>query len=1218
MAVSTERAQAGLAYFKSLGYPDVAAAAIIGSGIQESGLNPEAIHDSGTGLGAFGWRDPSPGQGRKTALTQFAVERGKPATDFLTQLAFVDHELRTSEKGVGDRLRGAASLEDATDAMIGFERPRGWTPENPRGGDGWQNRLDYAKELLGGAAPIVPPSQPDLGGAVDPAPVSLVERWQQEQEDKAEGPGLWGTLTTAVDQDSLTKRLWESVFGDRPFFQPDLDFRLDEQRIKDLQDAYGLQDDNLTDLDEAVSAPHAEWLAKQIQDRQDREETLARAGVTGVGARLAVNMFDPSALAAAVASGGIANMAAGAMRLGRVGRVALFAAEGGASNAAIDAASGGDENSVMFAAGAGMVLGAGFGALSRAAPDLAADMSRVGREVMDQARAPTGSTAGAMQAAPKFPLRDAAVDFANVDAPTTAYAGKLRQDMVGSLKSSENPMMRAIGNVLGEDAVASVDKSGTVLRTAFGATERQAKLQRQMEAKVLQGYMPAWQEWAKKQNLPAYQRWWGGEKWHEFNEEVTAFMRNTDPSMIFSPEVVKAGKVLQGAYKDYVQIAQNPGIIRGTVRRAIAGFQGVDPNLRYVPRLYDFHKLNQIITTHGEQEVIQLFMKALQEQQIKLEDEVAHRVASGMVKKLRERSADLSSRLDRPLGSDDEQYLIDSLKGLGVDELDAASLAKQLRPQKDAQAGPRGKFRALLNEQAVHRTRAGGEIRFTDLLQNNAMDLFQAYNRDMSGRVALAQVDILDRDGKVLVDGITHDGEFGKLVDAARAMGDSLGIEPGNTGNHVKTLETLYRAVLGQADPSEAGFIPQVTRTVMNYNFLRLMNNMGIAQAVEAGSIVGNLGLRATIAGVPAFKGFLRDARSGLYKDELNQEIEAILGIGVDDLKGAMPARYDADYFGDALNPAFERADQLARQGARIVNRASGMQWINRRLQVIAMRGIAYKFSEMAANPTKINMKRMLTLGLDEPMLNRVLSEFKAHKSQAAGEFGKITRMNLDRWTDLEARAAFEDSVFRWGRRIIQENDPGALPRFMQHRLGKMLFQFRTFMLGAFFKQTLWHMKMRDREALSTLMWSMMIGTVAYTAQTLGQSVGRSDREEFLKERLALGALAPNVFQRTGMSSILPMVMDGAFGMVSKGDTIFSGRTTGQSSDPFLGNPAFSLYGDLSNALGSIVSPIVNGRAPGQNEVRNAFRALPYGNSMFLQAPLSALISGLPERAAQD
>jgi hypothetical protein len=1204
MADSNARAQAALAYFRSRGYSDVGAAAIVGNLVQESGLDPTKVHDNGTGLGM------GTSGGRRSQLRAFAAAQGKPDDDFMTQLAFLDHELNTSEKGVGDALRSASDVTAANAAMISFERPQGWTKDNPQAGHGWANRLANAQRLLGGGASVSIPTGVDFGGAVDAAPVSRLEAWQHEQEAKAEGPGLWGTLSAAIDENSITKDLLTA----KPEFTPDLNYRLDDKEVKNLQETYGIRDDNLSDLEDAVSPGHAEWLSKQIQAKQQRQDTIAQAGVGGIAASLAVGMLDPASLAASVASGGLASMAATAVRAGRLGRAAIIAATEAGTNAALAGAQGGHTDEVLLAAGTAAVLGGGFGYLSHAAPDLSHDMNMLGRRMIEEAQAPAGS-AGAMAATSKMPLRDAAVDLSEVDAPTTAFA-KIRNnplaDMVGYAKTSEVPLIRAIGGLLGEDAVASVDDKGNVLRTAFGATERQARYARQMEGKALRGVMPAWQAWAKEQGLSTVQRWWGGEKWHEFNEEVTRYMRNRDPAESFDPNVVTAGDALRGVYGDYAMLAQNPGLKWGTTRRAVAGFQNIDPREWYVPRLYDFHKLNQVITRHGEVAVVQLFRKALQEQQINLEDEVAHRVATGMVKKLRERSADLSSRLDRPLGSDDEAYLVESLKGLGVDELDAASLAKQLRPQADASAGPRGKFRALLNEGTELET-ADGTIRISDLTRNNAMDLFQVYNRDMSGRIALAQIDIKDRDGVVLVDGITHDGEFGSLIDAARAQGDALGVNPDDTRGRVKTLDTLYRAVLGQSDPSESGLPAQVARTVMQYNVLRLMNNMGIAQAAEMGSILGNLGLRTTLRAIPTFGSFVRDARTGKFVDGLNEEIEAVLGMGVDDLKGAMPNRLDAEFFGDAVNPRLERADQLGRQAGRIVSRASGMQWLNRRMQVLAMRGIAYRFAEMAKNPTKINMKRMLTLGLDQPMLDRVLKEFATHKSTAMGDIGKITRMNLDKWTDVEARAAFEDAMFRWGRKVIQENDPGALPRFMQHRLGKMLFQFRTFMLGSFFKQTLWHLKMRDREALGNVMWSMMVGGVVYTAQTLAQASTRSDREKFLQERLAPGQMAANVFQRTGFSSIMPLILDIPLGIVAA--PRFTGRTTGQDNDPVFGMPAASLYSDITGGLSGVVAPLIQGKAPSQNAARNLVRALPFGNHMAIQTPLSAILSGLPEKA---
>ena len=63
-------------FFLSRGYPPHAAAALAANAIAESGGNTRAEHDKGTGVGIYGFRDPTPGTGRKTALFNFAKARG--------------------------------------------------------------------------------------------------------------------------------------------------------------------------------------------------------------------------------------------------------------------------------------------------------------------------------------------------------------------------------------------------------------------------------------------------------------------------------------------------------------------------------------------------------------------------------------------------------------------------------------------------------------------------------------------------------------------------------------------------------------------------------------------------------------------------------------------------------------------------------------------------------------------------------------------------------------------------------------------------------------------------------------------------------------------------------------------------------------------------------------------------------------------------------------
>lgn len=144
--LNTGAAGQAMGYFQSQGWSKEQAAGIVGNLIQESGLNPNTIHDNGTGLGIAGHRLE-----RLDALKAFAASKGKPANDFQTQLEFVQHELQTSEASTGTALKGARTAEEAARTFISFERPQGFTPGGPvERAAGYAGRVANAAGLVGG------------------------------------------------------------------------------------------------------------------------------------------------------------------------------------------------------------------------------------------------------------------------------------------------------------------------------------------------------------------------------------------------------------------------------------------------------------------------------------------------------------------------------------------------------------------------------------------------------------------------------------------------------------------------------------------------------------------------------------------------------------------------------------------------------------------------------------------------------------------------------------------------------------------------------------------------------------------------------------------------------------------------------------------------------------------------------------------------------------
>jgi hypothetical protein len=144
-----DRSSAAIRYFQSRGWSKEQAAGIVGNLLAESKLNTGARNpgdgrDGTDSIGIAQWNS-----GRARALKKFAADNKADWQDYGVQLAFVDHELRTSEKAAGDALRKARNLDEATAAFIGYERPAGWSAANPRGGHNYSGRLKFAAQAAG-------------------------------------------------------------------------------------------------------------------------------------------------------------------------------------------------------------------------------------------------------------------------------------------------------------------------------------------------------------------------------------------------------------------------------------------------------------------------------------------------------------------------------------------------------------------------------------------------------------------------------------------------------------------------------------------------------------------------------------------------------------------------------------------------------------------------------------------------------------------------------------------------------------------------------------------------------------------------------------------------------------------------------------------------------------------------------------------------------------
>jgi hypothetical protein len=130
------------AELKRMGYSDEQASGIIGNLMQESGMRTTAVGDHGAAFGLAQWRDE-----RLDGLKEYATRHGLGPAEMKAQLGYLDYELQHGESRAGRKLKAATTAEEAAIAMLDFERPRGWSRNNPLGADAADRRIGYARKV---------------------------------------------------------------------------------------------------------------------------------------------------------------------------------------------------------------------------------------------------------------------------------------------------------------------------------------------------------------------------------------------------------------------------------------------------------------------------------------------------------------------------------------------------------------------------------------------------------------------------------------------------------------------------------------------------------------------------------------------------------------------------------------------------------------------------------------------------------------------------------------------------------------------------------------------------------------------------------------------------------------------------------------------------------------------------------------------------------------
>jgi len=1019
-----------------------------------------------------------------------------------------------------------------------------------------------------------------------------------------------------------------------PNFVPSRDLK---EIAKDIPTAY------LKNFELAVSAKHAEKIRDDILADMEYERKMEAMGWKGTGLKIGASILDPAGWLLAVAAGPAFGVGEKGSRVANALAGLMDGASTGVLQQAIITSQKPTDtvDSLIYAGLGGAIFGSAFGGAlkPRIVPEIQDAIRAAAKPAMEdiEAKASEAGSAGAANAGTagglRNPVKMEAEDWMTAGDRDGSWIDramdKLRFSFAGKFLSSENPLTRAIGNVLVDDAVGNKKGGNT-----FAVSMEQKLVDLQATTPVYQAYKSSWDAFAERNGFSYVKKNFGDEE-AKFRAQITDYITNKDPMLVFDKEVAQVGEAIREMHKKYVELANNPGLRDGTVRRSITGFEDIS-NFdwqHYIMRKASHHKMNDFIARFGDNAGINLIKEAIIDARLsngkQLDQRITQKVAETWWKTQRDLMANQRLDMARAWSMQDRGKLVDLLKneaGLSDDDI-RQFLDDLVADKKDPSGTARGKDRVFMNENYAARMADGSVVRVRDLLEDDALMLATHYSRQMSGQIAFARMRVKNPEfGKGgptsadewLVDGLATDTEWTNFLKTHQAVWDL--VRPDNKAkamSELKDLEFVRRHIMGIPQEEEGGNLALSLRMLRDYNFVRAMNQVGFAQVAELGNTLGYAGVRAFIDGMPSFKSLWRDARTGKLNDELAQELEYITAAGTDVLRHSVNPRLDE--FGSMFDATgsskiVRGLDDALQYGKKVTQTISLMGPVNTYLQRWASRAMAAKFVNAAKLGKEISEHRLMDMGIDKKMARRIYDQINTHaKFTSATESGRTLRiLDLENWTDMKARASFENALFRTSRQIIQENDIGQINRFIGGPLGKVLFQFRSFMLAAWEKQFLHGIAMRDWNTVSMFTATTLLGGLGYIGQTYLQSIGRGDRDEFLEKRLDSARIGAAAFQRAAWSSLIPMAVDNSLKVLSM-DPVFDTRASGLPSQGLISNPTLNIV-DNAYTFARGVTGAMAGDDFTQREARAGASLWFFQNFMPIQWTLNAMIADLPTR----
>lgn len=980
-------------------------------------------------------------------------------------------------------------------------------------------------------------------------------------------------------------------------FDPTPGYRIPDDARKRWE-SMGIRPEQWELFGRATSDEHLQYLESVALQNQMADEDLAQFGL---GGQIALGFTDPVATGLDLATGGLGYAA----RAGRLANAVRSGLQAAGTSAALDSATAiydpeqtladGVKSAALSFAFAG-ALGARRGALVDGGvnPDAVKRLA-FGDDSLSAARVKgtdvEDPTPGVTPIRPETAFEQEFTDRALTNAHIAPHFAAVRRDLAARMGSAKSPLVREAGRVLFRDGVGYTDRSIAVQESTGEFAKRHLAV---LETEWRAGVNAAWADYKKRTGS----RWWNFAERAKFNEEVGRAVRGAAD---VSPEAKKAAGAVASTLRNALNLGKDANL---------DDFAHILENANYLPRYWSakgFRRLFGELKLAEDTVIDGLIKPALRKawqakaaEGDEIDDEVLGAVAKAILKRAQANfEGDGMDLLVRPLDADSVEEIGRMLEEAGVSPARSQELLGKLE-RKAHEAGKidRAKRRIDLDETftATLRNEAGEdvEVSMADLFDNDVESVMTRYLREITGWAALSSKA-----------GIKNRSQLDRFV--AMIKHDAR-----KSGDDVKDVERLLdigiKATFGrstEADPASRA--SRYGRFLRNWNFARVMNQVGFSLFAELGPTIAHAGLRNFWNSVGAARDFLIRGADGKLSSKEARVMERLFAPGTDWLRNPPFLRTDED----ALVPQTfnvkhgEKIDNAMNLAVHVTSIASGMAPINTMLQRIAGRATMLRLLDMA-NAKKLSaaeVARLRTWGLDEKSQKLVFDYLRGKK--------RIEEIDPDN-LPFETRERMSAFLFRVTRHQVLEGDASDSIELMHSTTGRLITQFRSFMMYSYtrhFLNSIHHYD--DWRTYMMVVLSTAAAGMGWAARTYINTAGDPEAR---KKQLTEENFYKNAVAQSSWSSVIPVLTDFVWADTLGNDPVFANNRSTGLENGVMGIPTIDLFNKVYGSTRMIGSALRDDEQITEKQMRDFWKIWWFNNMTGVRNLIDAHAREFPDR----